>query len=126
MRGSLRERQPGVWQVRVCAGRSPVDGESRYVTRTVRGGKREAQRIAAELVAEVERGLAPLVRGTVAQLLPSEMSSRAASTASSRSARRSVKLRRPVKARQLPSGSLRASPRGHPRKPRRLRSPGDR
>ena len=69
MRGSLRERQPGVWQVRVCAGRSPVDGQWRYVTKTVRGGKREAQRVAAELIAEVEQGLAPLVRGTVAQLL---------------------------------------------------------
>ena len=53
----------------MCAGRSPVDGSWRYVTRTVRGGKREAQRVAAELVAEVERGLAPMVRGTVAQLL---------------------------------------------------------
>jgi integrase len=69
MRGSLRERQPGVWQVRVCAGRSPLDSRWRYVTRTVRGGKREAQRVAAELVAEVERGLAPIARGTVGELL---------------------------------------------------------
>jgi len=69
MQGSLRQRKPGVWQVRVCAGRDPLTRRWRYITRTVRGGKREAQRAAAELVAEIERGLAPTVRGTVAQLL---------------------------------------------------------
>ena len=69
MQGSLRERQPGVWQIRVCAGRDPVTRRFRYVTRTVRGGKRDAQRAAAALVSEIEAGYRPPVRGTVMQLL---------------------------------------------------------
>ncbi|MGH9017829.1 MAG: site-specific integrase, partial [Acidimicrobiales bacterium] len=69
MQGSLRERKPGVWQIRVCAGRDPLTRRFRYVTKTVQGGKREAQRAAATLVSDVEAGIGPKVRGTVAQLL---------------------------------------------------------
>jgi integrase len=42
--------------VRVSVGRDPVTGRYEYVNRTVRGTKRDAQRAAAELVTEVERG----------------------------------------------------------------------
>ena len=69
MQGSMRERRPGVWQIRVCAGRDPATRRFRYVTRTVEGGKRDAQRAAAKLISEVELGLLPAARGTVAQLL---------------------------------------------------------
>ncbi len=46
---SIRERSEGVWEVRSFVGR---DGRGRpiQVSRTVRGGKRDAQRVAAELV----------------------------------------------------------------------------
>ena len=45
---TIRERSPGVWEVRAFTGR---DGKGRptQVSRTVRGGKREAERVAAEL-----------------------------------------------------------------------------
>jgi integrase len=69
MQGSMRERRPGVWQIRVCAGRDPATRRFRYVTRTVQGGKRDAQRAAAKLVSSVEGGMLPAARGTVAQLL---------------------------------------------------------
>jgi len=65
----MRERTPGVWQIRICAGRDPVTRRFRYITRTVRGGKRDAQRAAAALVSKVEAGMVPAARGTVAQLL---------------------------------------------------------
>jgi hypothetical protein len=69
MQGSMRERRPGVWQIRVCAGRDPATRQFRYVTRTVQGGKREAQRAAAKLVSAVEVGMLPAARGTITQLL---------------------------------------------------------
>jgi integrase len=65
----MRERRAGVWQIRICAGRDPATRRFRYVTRTVQGGKRDAQRAAAKLVSAVEGGLLPTARGTVSQLL---------------------------------------------------------
>jgi integrase len=69
MAGSVRQRGPHRWQVRVSAGRDPATGRYRYVTRSVEGGKREALRAATELETEVRRGMRPAERGTVADLL---------------------------------------------------------
>jgi integrase len=69
VQGSIRERRPGVWQIRIYAGRDPATHRFRYVTRTVHGGKRDAQRAAAALVSAVELGMLPAARGTVAQML---------------------------------------------------------
>lgn len=44
MRGSMRERSPGCWQLRVVEGVDPVSGQKRYRKQYFRGGKREAQR----------------------------------------------------------------------------------
>ena len=67
--GSIRQTGPDRWQVRVSAGRDPHSGRYRYVHRTVQGGKRDAQRAAAELATEVQHGRRPAERGTVADLL---------------------------------------------------------
>jgi integrase len=40
----------------VSLGRDPVTGSYRYLHRDVRGGKRDAQRVASQLAAEVDRG----------------------------------------------------------------------
>ncbi|MDP9420243.1 MAG: site-specific integrase [Actinomycetota bacterium] len=85
VRGSIRQRGPSTWQIRVCAGRDPVTGRYRYVSRTVEGNKRAAQRAAADLVVSVERGQVQPGRGTVAKLLEQwmahiEVQGRAAST----------------------------------------------
>lgn len=69
MPGSLRQRGPNVWQIRVSAGRDPATGRYRYVSRTVEGGKRAAQLAAAELALAVERGHIRPLRGSVAELL---------------------------------------------------------
>lgn len=45
---TIRERRPGVWEVRVFTGRDE-DGRPTQISRTVRGGKRDAQRVASSL-----------------------------------------------------------------------------
>jgi integrase len=45
---TLRERKPGVWEIRVFTGRDS-SGRPTQISRTVRGTKREAQRVAATL-----------------------------------------------------------------------------
>jgi integrase len=67
MKGYMRERSGG-WELRVYAGRDPVTARKRYLSRTVRGGKREAQRALAALIVEAGETGAPR-RGTFAELL---------------------------------------------------------
>ena len=45
---TLREKRPGVWEVRVFTG-TGQNGRPTQVSKTIRGGKRDAMRIAAEL-----------------------------------------------------------------------------
>lgn len=54
--------------MRVSAGRDPATGCYRYVSRSVAGGKRDAQRAAAELSLQVAR-YKPPTKGTVVDLL---------------------------------------------------------
>jgi hypothetical protein len=56
MRGSVRQKGAGRWQVPVSLGRDPVSGRYRTIAREVRGRKRDAELLAAKLVAEVEHG----------------------------------------------------------------------
>jgi integrase len=56
MSGSIRQRGPRSWQVRVSAGKDPATGRYRYVAREVAGTKRDAQAVAAELASEVAKG----------------------------------------------------------------------
>ena len=54
-RGSVRlKRPPDYWEVRAYAGLDPVTGRDRYVSRTIRGGKRDADKVLAQLVAGVD------------------------------------------------------------------------
>lgn len=69
MQGSIRERSPGVWQVRVSLGRDPQTKRYQYATTTVRGGRRDAQRAAAKLVSQAGEGRMPATSTTLAQLL---------------------------------------------------------
>ena len=48
---TVRERSPGVWEVRVFVGRDPR-GKPIQVSRSVRGTKRAAQKVAASLTVE--------------------------------------------------------------------------
>jgi len=45
----MRERQPGVWELRVRLGRDPLTGKHRQVSRSFRGTERQASRELARL-----------------------------------------------------------------------------
>ncbi|MEM8904295.1 MAG: N-terminal phage integrase SAM-like domain-containing protein [Actinomycetota bacterium] len=68
MRGFKRKRGNS-WELRVFLGNDPLTGKQRYRTKSVRCGKREAERILAEMVVEAERGVAPATAATVGELL---------------------------------------------------------
>jgi len=68
MKGFMSQRGAS-WDLRVYLGRDPLTGKKRYATRTVRGGKREAQTALAEMVTEAERGLTVRTTATVGELL---------------------------------------------------------
>jgi hypothetical protein len=51
-RGSVRERQPGVWEIRVAAGAHPVTGWTVTRSVTFHGSRGDANAYAAELAAE--------------------------------------------------------------------------
>jgi hypothetical protein len=63
MAGTVRERSPGHWQLRVFVGRDPVTGKPKQLSRSYAAdrrepgaGKRAAEKKLASLVAAVERG----------------------------------------------------------------------
>ena len=64
----MRQRGPS-WQLIVHAGRDPVTGKKRYVSRTVKGSKREAERSLAAFVTEVGHGVPADTVTTVGELL---------------------------------------------------------
>ena len=57
MRGHVRQRGKGTWELRVFVGRDPMTGRDRYRTKTVKGGKRVAEAALASFVAEVGAGV---------------------------------------------------------------------
>ena len=68
MKGIIRQRGAS-WELKAYPGHDPLTGKKRHVTRTVRGGQREAQTALAEMVTEAERGLTVRTTATVGELL---------------------------------------------------------
>jgi len=58
-----------VWEVRVYLGTDPITGKKRYRSRTVRGGRREAERIVAEMIVARKDGSTTGSAATVGQLM---------------------------------------------------------
>jgi integrase len=56
MKGHIRKRSKGSWEIAVDIGKDPLTGRRRQHFETVRGNKRNAERRLAELVVEVEKG----------------------------------------------------------------------
>lgn len=69
MKGSMREKRPGYWELRAFAGADPLTGQKQYRTRTFRGTKRQASSALAVLVTEVDGGVVEPKKCTVAELL---------------------------------------------------------
>lgn len=67
--GSIRERRPGVWEIRVGAGRDPATGKYRQLHKTVHGSERQARRALAALVGDFDEGRRPRATGTLGELL---------------------------------------------------------
>lgn len=57
MRGNIRRRSNGTWTIQVYAGKDPETGRKRYVSRTVRGAKKDAEAALAKLIRAQETGL---------------------------------------------------------------------
>lgn len=56
MKGSLRQRSPGSWELRVDIGRDAF-GKRRRKSKTVRGTKTHAQRVLREMLATLDKGM---------------------------------------------------------------------
>lgn len=54
--GTIRERTPGVWQIRVRAGKNIATGMDRVMTSTVRGSSVQADRALKTLVRAARAG----------------------------------------------------------------------
>lgn len=68
--GTIRERKPGVWELRAFVGTDPLTRRPRQVSRTFKGGKRDAERALTALKAEVAEGkYGGTVSGTFGYLL---------------------------------------------------------
>lgn len=61
MKGTMTERAPRTWRLRVYIGDDPLTGRPRQATRTFKGTKKHASTALAEFVAECANGLAPTV-----------------------------------------------------------------
>jgi integrase len=57
MRGNIRRRANGSWTIQVYAGKDPETGRKGYVSRTVRGSKKDAEAALANLIRAQETGL---------------------------------------------------------------------
>ena len=68
MKGLIRQRGTS-WELRVYLGRDPLTGKKRYASRTVRGGRRDAESALAEMVTEAERGMTVRTTATAGELL---------------------------------------------------------
>lgn len=56
MSGGIRSIGQNVWEVRLEAGRDPVTGKRNQISRSVRGSKREAQKVLNKLSSEADAG----------------------------------------------------------------------
>lgn len=68
MKGHMRRRGEA-WELRAYAGRDPITKRQKYVTRTFRGGKREAEAVLARLVTEAGSGGYAATDTTVGDLI---------------------------------------------------------
>jgi integrase len=68
MKGHIRERGDA-WEIRVYSGTDPLTGRKKYVTRTVRGSRRDADLALARLIVEVTGGVRVAQDATVSDLV---------------------------------------------------------
>jgi integrase len=62
--GSMREKKPGIWELRVHLGRDPLSGKIQQRSRSFTGGKRQARAALSEFEAETAGHRAPATDAT--------------------------------------------------------------
>src|SRR5829696_520864 len=67
MKGFMRRRGSS-WELRAYLGRDPISGRKRYATRSVRGLRRDAERMLREMVAAAEAGATHRAGATFGEL----------------------------------------------------------
>jgi integrase len=67
VRGHIRERGKGTWELRVFLGRDPITRRDRYKTRTFKGGKKDAEKELRALLSTIDAGV--VSEGTFGELL---------------------------------------------------------
>ena len=68
MRGFIRPRGDA-WELRVYLGQDAITGKKRYASHTVRGSRREAERVLAKMVGDADRGGFARTGATTGELL---------------------------------------------------------
>ncbi len=68
MRGHLEQRGKNVWRAKIYLGRDEATGRKRYLTRTIRGPKRHAEEVVAQLIVEAGLGGHVVTEATVKDL----------------------------------------------------------
>lgn len=58
MKGTIKQRSPGSWEIQVFVGRD-ANGKRIRKGATVRGKKSDAQRRLREILADLDRGISP-------------------------------------------------------------------
>ncbi len=69
MRGTKRQKRPGIWELRVYIGRDPATGKPRQTSKTFHGGARAAEDALRDLVDRYSGGRPDGVGATFSQLL---------------------------------------------------------
>jgi integrase len=69
VRGTKRQRAPGVWEVRVYVGKDPVSGQDKQISRTIHGSASSADAAIRDLIDAQAPGRADGLGVTFAQLL---------------------------------------------------------
>lgn len=96
MAGSLRERSPGVWEMRAFIGRDPITNKPRQVSKTFKGGIRQAEKELAKLVSNVDALREAKTSHTLGELLSEwlvQMERRGMSVLYIRNARNAIEKR---------------------------------
>jgi integrase len=69
MRGHLEARGKNAWRAKVYLGRDATTGRHRYLTKTIHGTKRQAEKVLAQLLAETGPSAQAAVDGTFGELV---------------------------------------------------------
>lgn len=57
MAGSIRKRGENSWEIQITLGKDPVTGKKKRIYKTVKGTKKEAEKVLREILHQVDHGI---------------------------------------------------------------------